>query len=148
MFNRGSIHAAKMRRIYKYRGSALCLREQRSESSALAWLPLKQAFYACGAAVGDQKRFGLWLPLKQAFYASMSGDAFGDVWSMACSLPPTIIFIIMFSSMCRTSRMRVGLRDLVQLNPEGEIHRNSSVVAYDLDVFGRLALLPPCGDGR
>ena len=34
------------------------------------------------------------------------------IWSMApCNLPPTIIFIIMFSSMCRTSRMRVSVSE-------------------------------------
>ena len=76
------------------------------------WLPLKQSFYACGSSGRNQKRFGLWLPLKQAFYACMALAMPSAIWSMApCSLPPTIIFIIMFSSMCRTSRMRVSVSE-------------------------------------
>ncbi len=68
--------------------------------------------YACGSSGRNQKRFGLWLPLKQAFYACMALAMPSAIWSMApCSLPPTIIFIIMFSSMCRTSRMRVSVSE-------------------------------------
>ena len=42
----------------------------------------------------------------------------------------------------------VGLRNLVQLNPEGEIHRKPPFVAHDFDVFGRLALLHAETDGE
>ena len=40
-----------------------------------------------------------------------------------------------------TSRRRVCGGDFLQLDPECEIHRYAPVVADDLDVFARLALL-------
>ena len=42
----------------------------------------------------------------------------------------------------------VGVRNLVELNPEGEIHRNSPVVAHDLDVTRLDALLHAETDGE
>ena len=71
------------------------------------------------------------------------------IWSMApWSLPPIIIFIIMFSSMCSTSRMRVSVSETLWLNPEGELHRDSPVVAHDLDVARFDALLHAETDGE
>ena len=75
-------------------------------------LLLKQASYAWGSTDGDRKPTDLGLPLRQASYACMAWAMPSAIWSMApCNLPPTIIFIIMFSSMCRTSRMRVSVSE-------------------------------------
>ena len=42
----------------------------------------------------------------------------------------------------------VGVGDFVELNPEGEIHRDSPVVAHDLDVARFDALLHAETDGE
>ena len=79
------------------------------------------------------------------------------IWSMApWSLPPIIIFIIMFSSMCSTSRMRVSVspvvaHDLDVARFDALLHAETDGEAFGLErtgLLGGLPLLDAVGDGR
>ena len=73
-----------------------------------------QCILQSGSSGRGRKPVVLGLPLKQASYACacIARAMPSAIWSMApWSLPPIIIFIIMFSSMCSTSRMRVSVSE-------------------------------------